>query len=315
MKYDLEPIIIDNLKRIYGLNEKDTNYLYRYFCIRTSIFYDKRNVNNRDLFNFIVDELNLTIFADDKGFPSHFTYEDEDYSAYEVSSDVLDNLTFRANMEGDIDYKEDLEEVFKKGRNKASKFRGLPSHPSYLMLERLKHLNKMYGAVPTYADSIDGFKNGTTHNPFKRSLEERLDAELKSSEHNVSTTTSYITEEDLEDYLVKNLELIEDGLRFIRRQVDVPGGFIDILAKDSKGQVCIIEIKTSEDKSLIWQTLHYPKEIKEKYRLKDVRMITVAPKYSKPIYDALMAVGNVETFDYDIKVASGNIADLKVNKC
>lgn len=315
MKYDLEPIITDNLKKIYGLSRENINYLYRYLCIRTSVFHNKRKVTSRDLFRFVVEELNLTIFNEEEDMPSYFSYEGEKYSTFEVSSDFIDNLFFRAEIEGDIDYREDLENVFKEGYRKAYKFRGLPSYKSHLMLLRLEALNEMYGADPIYSEGIEGFGNDINHNPFKRSLEERLNVELDSSNHSESNTTSYITEEDLEDYLVENIELIEDGLKFIRRQVDVPGGFIDILAKDSNGNFCVIEIKTNEDKSIIWQTLHYPKEIKNMYNSKNVRMMTIVPNYSKPIHDVLKSIGNVETFDYDIKVVSGNIANLKINKC
>lgn len=314
MKHNLYPLFIEKLKDIYGLKNENTNYLYKYLSIRISVFHNKRKINKRDLFNFIVEELNLTLFRDEKEAVPYLIYDNQKYSTFELSSEILDNMTFRAEMEGDVDYKEELEEVFVKGYRKAYKFRGLSSYKNHLTLQRLNILNQMFGADPVSTVGIEGFETDATHNPFKRSLEERLEAELKSDEHRESNTTSYITEEDLEDYLVENLELIEEGMRLIKRQVDIPGGVIDILARDSKDEICVIEIKTKEDKSLIWQTLHYPKEIKNMYRTKNVRMITVAPEYSKPIYDALKAVGNVETLKYDIKVASGNISDLKVDK-
>lgn len=313
MKYDLYPVIIDKLNEVYGFSDENTSATYRYIYMRTSIYYNRRKVSGKELFDFILEELNLSVLKEENGIQSYLEYEDEKYHIYELSSEILDNLVFRADMEGSLDIKDDLEVVFKKGYSKANKFRGVKNYESHLMLARLTLLNDMFNAKPSYTSGIEGFTNDVNHNPFKRSLEERLEVELKLSEHSESNTTTFISEEDLEDYLVKNLDLIEKGLTFIKRQVDVMGGFIDIIATDSNGSICIIEIKTSEDKSIIWQAIHYPKEIKNKYKSKHIRMITVAPKYSKPIYDALKSLDDVETFSYEITVSSGSISNLKVN--
>lgn len=313
MKYDLYPLVIDKLKDIYGLSEENTSVIYRYIYMRTSVYYNRRKVSEKEIFDFILEELNLSILKEENGIQPYLEYKDEKYHLYELSSEILDNMLFRADMEGSIVVKEDLEVVFKKGYSKVGKFRGLEGYESHLMLARLTLLNKMFNATPSYTEGIEDFTADANHNPFKRSLEERLEVELKLSEHSESNTTTFISEEDLEDYLVENLDLIEEGLSFIKRQVDVDGGFIDIIAKDSKDNICIIEIKTSEDKSIIWQAIHYPKEIKRQYKSRNVRMITVAPKYSKPIYEALKSLDNIETFNYEITVSSGNISSLKVN--
>lgn len=313
LKYSLYPILIDKLKEIYGLNNENTNYLYKYLSIRACIYHNKRKISDRELFNFMIDELNLTVFDNEEGLGSSLIYKDEKYSLFQLSSEVIQNFKFRADLEGDINYKNDLEDIFRKGYQRAYKYRGLPSYKSHLMLERLKALNLKFGANPTSSQGIEGFSQGVNHNPFKRTLEERLEAELASSKHSETKSTSYITENKLEDYLVDNLHLIEDGLQFMSRQVDVPGGVIDILAKDKDNNICVIEIKIKEDKSLIWQTIHYPTQIRNKYN-RNVRMITIAPEYSKPIYDALKSVGNIEMYSYDITVASENIKNLRIHK-
>lgn len=312
MKYNLEPILIEKLKEIYGLERENYNYLYKYLIIRTSIFHNKRKVKDKEIFNFILDELNLTLFKESI-VSSKLIYEDEEYSVYNLCSEFMDNMKFRSEMEGSMNYKENLEEIFKKGYGRSVKFKNLPEHKTHLTYNRLKALNEEFGANPIYSEGIEGFKTDESHNPFRRSLEERLEMEITLSKHKKSTSTSYISEEKLEDYLIENLHLIEEGLTYIKRQFEVPGGTIDILAKDKNGVFCVIEVKIKDDKSIIWQTIHYPSSIKSMYNVNEVRMITVAPEYNISIYNALKMSGNVEIFQYSIEVENGEIEDLKLN--
>lgn len=127
-------------------------------------------------------------------------------------------------------------------------------------------------------------------------------------------STSYITENKLEEYISKKLELIEDGLKLIKRQFEVSGGTIDILAKDKNGTICIVELKIAEDKSIVWQVLHYPLQIKKIYNIQEVRMITVAPSYSPHILSALKMSKNIECYDYNITTEGKEISELKLRK-
>ncbi|MGH0830071.1 endonuclease NucS domain-containing protein [Bacillus pretiosus] len=97
-------------------------------------------------------------------------------------------------------------------------------------------------------------------------------------------------EELLENYLVDHIELIEEGMQFVDRQVKVEHGVIDILATDKNDTQCIIELKTTDPgKNIVWQTAYYPSCFE-----KSTRIITIAPTYSPKIYDALKNVNNVE---------------------
>lgn len=114
----------------------------------------------------------------------------------------------------------------------------------------------------------------------------------------------------LEDFLVDHIEIIEEDMEFIERQYKVENGVIDILAKDKNGMICIIELKVTEsDKNLVWQTAYYPTCFKE-----ETRIITIAPRYTTKIYNALKNVKNVE-----IKAISKNeeglleVTDFKDN--
>jgi Endonuclease NucS len=94
----------------------------------------------------------------------------------------------------------------------------------------------------------------------------------------------------LEQYLADHLELIEEGMTLIETQKRVSRGKIDILARDSIGKLCIIELKvTDDDKRIVWQASYYPSEFNE-----DCRLITITPDYSEAIYKALKNVKNTE---------------------
>ena len=121
-----------------------------------------------------------------------------------------------------------------------------------------------------------------------------------------------ISENQLEHYLINNLHLIENGMICISNQYEVPHGRIDILAKDKNGTLCIIELKIEEDdKRLIYQCAYYPTQFNEK-----VRMITIAPDYSKRIIDGLSSLEYVEKYKYDIELGTRKspIKDLKISK-
>lgn len=104
------------------------------------------------------------------------------------------------------------------------------------------------------------------------------------------------TEKYLEYLLIENLSLIEDGLIYIDNQYEVDNGFIDILAKDKDGTLCIIELKiTKRDTKIIEQSVYYPTQFSEK-----TRMITIAPDYSNKLSKSLNSLGYVEMKTYTI---------------
>lgn len=310
MEHNLHPILESKLKEIYGLERENASYLYKYLYSRAAISCNNKKVNNGVLLTFILNELNVSIFSSDEEL-DYIVYEGEKYKLISIEKDIISQFEFRAEMEGDKELKEKLDEVFLFGSKKAAKYRKSNKHKEHVSLERLNYLNSEYGVNPIPSSGVDGFTNEIHHNPYKRTLEETLTSEIETS---VDSSTSYISEKDLEDYLLKNINLIEEDLRVIDRQVDISGGTLDILAKDKNGVLCIIELKIKEDKSIIWQSIHYPMGLKSKLNCGNVRMIVVAPEYSKPIRSALSKSGNVEMLKYSIEVKSNKISNLKLYK-
>lgn len=113
-----------------------------------------------------------------------------------------------------------------------------------------------------------------------------------------SSNVELITEAMLEEYMKRNLSLVENGLELIATQYMLPKGRIDMLAKDSNGVYVVIELKVEEDTDIVWQSLYYRNEIKRIKNVNKVRFITVMPKCENHIFDSLQFVGGVEIFEY-----------------
>ena len=139
-----------------------------------------------------------------------------------------------------------------------------------------------------------------------------ITGELDSVEDN----TGFVPlEKHLEDYIMKNWDIVDFGekLTLYREDDGTPGqqyvtdvGIIDILAKDTKGNFVIIELKRAETKyHVIGQILNYITWVEENLALKNekVRGIIVVGKADKTLKSALKQVGDkVALKEYRIKM-------------
>ncbi|WP_027776613.1 endonuclease NucS domain-containing protein [Paraburkholderia caledonica] len=70
--------------------------------------------------------------------------------------------------------------------------------------------------------------------------------------------TSISLERDVEEHLIRNLETLEKGLRFVERQAVIDVGRVDILAQDAGGRRVVIELKVGEARdSAVGQIARY----------------------------------------------------------
>ena len=315
---DFYSTIFEELQSLYSLNKEDpysSNTLYKYLYIRCAVNKGEKKLTDRELANFILSELNISVFFnEDKTEPQYIVYNNTKVYVYKWKIDFIDNLRFRAGLEGEMNLKPIIDDIFIKGYRKSYKYKQLKEYKEYIKYYRLIALNEEFNAKPSYSAGVKGFKKHKNHNAYKRSMEEKLQSVLQSSKFLGSHTTSHINEEQLEDYIADNIGIIEEGMNYLDRQIEIPGGIIDILGKDKNNNVCVIELKIGEDKSLVWQAIHYPKEIGKRYNTKKVRMITVAPSYSKYILEALKEIKAVEALSYTLRVSEGKIQEINVKK-
>lgn len=315
---DFYSTIFEELQSLYSLNKENpysSNTLYKYLYIRCAVNKGEKKVTDRELANFILSELNISVFSNkDKTKSQYIVYNNTKVYVSKWRIDFIDNLRFRAGLEGEMSLKPIIDDIFTKGYRKAYKYKQLKEYKEYIKYYRLIALNEKFNAKPSYSAGVEGFKKHKNHNAYKRSMEEKLQSVLQSSKFLGSHTTSHINEEQLEDYIVGNIGIIEEGMNYLGRQIEIPGGIIDILGKDKNNNICVIELKISEDKSLVWQAIHYPKEIGKRYNTKKVRMITVAPSYSKYILEALKEIKAVEVLSYTLRVSEEKIQEINIQK-
>ncbi|MGZ7160132.1 MAG: endonuclease NucS [Methanobacterium sp.] len=93
-------------------------------------------------------------------------------------------------------------------------------------------------------------------------------------------------EEDMGTMIFKNPEIIEKGFRPTSREYSVSGGFIDILGKDSKGDLMVLELKSRRaGVNAVKQLKKYLDDFKEHKNF--VRGILVAPSITEDAEELL----------------------------
>lgn len=315
---EIEEKILDGLKQKFSLYDEEV--LYRYIRLRCKCIQYKisKEYNNEDsLIQLLIDELYLDklIYKESKisllsGFENSLKNIIDNWSfrySYKAIEDENGNI-FNLNMYLDKAWKKVNDYTNKKTKGISS-----PFLKELIVFYRLEKLNKIFGINEINpAPMIDGFKYGA--NFFEQiSVEEKMGRYVHATNFNTSDL-AYITEEDFENYIYKHLDLIEKGLTPIDRQVSIEEGRIDILAKDKNKKFVVIELKIANDKHLIWQVMYYPDAIKDKLKLKDVRMITICPSYPNYILNPLKKLEYVEMFQYKLQISNSKIEKAKFEK-
>lgn len=317
---EIQDLFIEMLKKQYGI--EDDAVLYHYLNLRLCISECGKKARKenglRVLMMFVLSELNLPM--------EDFQYKGEWMKVGYGTENSLRNVMESWMFENSIRFVSDgtgnavsVDQYIEKERaklcryatNKAKAYKQSKDYEWQWKYFALKNLNTAYNLFPIPAKRIDDICYPEHHAIWKRTLEEECDAFVHASGFQRQDTKT-ITEQDVEDYLYRRLHLIEDGLTYVSRQVVIPDGRIDILARDKDGIYVIVELKVQEDKELIWQSMYYPMKIKEMYNVSCVRMITVTPSYSNSLLLPLTQLGYVEMCTFSVKVHMGKIEDMYV---
>lgn len=133
-------------------------------------------------------------------------------------------------------------------------------------------------------------------------------------------STQFLLEKDLQNYLAKNLECIEPGLRLYENEdlkvieADAGNGRrIDILAQDASGSIVVIELKVSRGYDrVVGQLLRYMNWVR--LELADpgqkVRGIIVCRTMSEDIRLACASIKDVELFEYKLSVSVSKVESI-----
>lgn len=135
-----------------------------------------------------------------------------------------------------------------------------------------------------------------------------VDEEADEDDDHGSRTFAY--EKDLQHYLVRNLGLLEPGLKLYEDEdgefngVEFPVGqrYIDILAVGADGAYVVVETKVSRAYDrVVGQILRYMGWLKENFADEaSVRGIIVASEISEDLILATSSVENIDLVEYEI---------------
>jgi hypothetical protein len=151
--------------------------------------------------------------------------------------------------------------------------------------------------APLYKDDIE--KHGLDKEPVTGELED---------EPSVEATREFAFERDLRNYLVKNLGLIEPGLRLYDEEgitgIEFPvgGRFIDILAVDKDARYVVVELKVSRGYDrVVGQLLRYMSWVEQNMDASQkVRGIIVANEITTDLKLAASRIPDVRLIEYEI---------------
>ncbi len=139
-------------------------------------------------------------------------------------------------------------------------------------------------------------------------------------EENNFESKKFAYEKDLQNFLAKNLYVIEEGLKLYEQEdingIEYPAGgrFIDILAVDKSNNFVVVELKVARgyDKT-VGQILRYMAWIRNELADQDqlVRGVIVASDISSDLKLASSSLSNVELYEYNISFSLEKIAKEK----
>jgi hypothetical protein len=185
------------------------------------------------------------------------------------------------------------------------------------LLERFISERWPHGATAAGKRKMDWHVRGYLRGLKRAGLESLDPAESVAGEDDSDVEEFKILEKELQNYLAKNLALIEagmtlwestDGRSAIEFIVDEDGRRIDILAKDRSGTPVVIELKAgSGHERVIGQAMYYRECMKEKLNAPKVRTFIIAREISDQVRIASRAVPDVELFEYKLSMTLAKI--------
>jgi len=121
---------------------------------------------------------------------------------------------------------------------------------------------------------------------------------------------AFAAESDLRDFLAKNPDTIEPGLRLYSQgerdgvEYAIDGGRIDVLAIDAEGKFVVIELKLSRGRNrALGQLLHYMGWVDANLGNAPCRGIAIAREISEDLKLAASRTTGVSLFQYHLKVS------------
>jgi hypothetical protein len=151
--------------------------------------------------------------------------------------------------------------------------------------------------------------------PFTNDQEGTISEDEEETEI-ATEENEFAYENDLRNYLVRNLSVIEKGLKLYQadgidgEEFYVPGTSrrIDILAIDNQNNFVVIELKVSRGyEKVVGQSLFYQSSIKSIFKKEKVRAIIIAREITTELKTATQFLSDFELFEYQLSLTLSKI--------
>jgi Holliday junction resolvase-like predicted endonuclease len=296
--------------KTYGVSDPVKAYeiLASRFIIENYRLYkkEKKDELGRQFPEFIIDELNLPIYN------RKLFFNGEEISIGRSSANSLQNIIDNWNYQFTTN-KAAIEGILAAAERRTKQKKKDPLYDLYFKHNALVVLRETYGMQPSAPERIPGFDYPPEHNDFKPTLEEKY-YRLVHADMVQKNTLHTLTEEMLEEYLAANIKKLDPDIKIIARQFAVPNGRIDLLGRDTEGNLCIIELKVVDDTDLLWQASYYQAAIRKMYGTSKVRMIVVTKSMPDKLLLPLLNIGNVEVYTFDAVLNKDKITSFSTRK-
>jgi hypothetical protein len=112
-----------------------------------------------------------------------------------------------------------------------------------------------------------------------------------------------LAEENLEEFVVHQLEEIEPGLQLLERQLSTAAGRLDLLCQDRDGQYVVVELKREQGTDqVVGQILRYMGWAQENFHSDKVRGIIVVGRKDQALSYAIKAVPNIQVKEFRLQI-------------
>jgi RecB family endonuclease NucS len=119
--------------------------------------------------------------------------------------------------------------------------------------------------------------------------------------------TESVYERDLESLIAGRLGLLEKGLQLVGRQYSTPVGRIDLLCKDRRGGLVVVELKSfgARTNEIIDQIARYMGYVKIHIARPEqiVRGIIVVGQVQDSLSYAVLTIPNLEIRTFDVRIS------------
>lgn len=130
-------------------------------------------------------------------------------------------------------------------------------------------------------------------------LNERGNSECQTKENNFS----FALESQLEEFIIRNIEKLEDGLIVEKQQYKIGANKMDLLCIDKNRNYVIVEIKNRlRSDEVVGQILRYMGCLKEYKKIDKVRGIIIAPETDRNLDYAVSNLSDVSVKYFKLNI-------------